>query len=101
MEAPMPIHIRLAALAAGAILSSSMLAQAQGINAAGGQVGPSGVIMSPGAMPAPSAPPATTGASQTGVPNSTTPGRVGGGASPSGLPGDNPSAPGFPGKVGR
>ena len=98
----MQTHIRLAALIAGAILSSSALAQAQqGINAGGGQVGPSGVIMSPGATPAPSAPAATTGASQTGAPNSASSARTGTGASPSGLAGDNPSAPGFPGKVGR
>ena len=97
----MQARIRIATLVAGALLWSSALVQAQGINAGGGQVGPSGVIMSPGATPAPAAPAATTGASQTGAPNSASSARTGTGASPSGLPGDNPSAPGFPGKVGR
>jgi hypothetical protein len=41
------------------------------------------------------------GASQPGAPSATSPGRIGSGAAPSGLAGDNPSAPGFPGKVGR
>ena len=31
----------------------------------------------------------------------TTPGTIGTGASPSNLPGDDPTHPGFPGKVGR
>ena len=98
----MQARIRIATLVAGALLWSSALVQAQGINAGGGQVGPSGVIMSPGAAPAaPSTTTGTGGASQAGAPNSTTPGRIGTGASPSGLSGDNPSAPGFPGKVGR
>ena len=99
MRAP----IRFAALVAGAILSTTALAQAQGANVGGGQVGPSGVIMSPGASPAPASPTVTTGtggASQAGAPGSS-PGRIGTGAAPSGLAGDNPSAPGFPGKVGR
>jgi hypothetical protein len=43
----------------------------------------------------------TSGTKQPGVPNTSTPGSIGTGASPSGLPGDDPSAPGFPGKVGR
>jgi hypothetical protein len=38
---------------------------------------------------------------QPGVPDTSTPGRFGTGASPSGLPGDDPAHPGFPGKVGR
>jgi len=41
------------------------------------------------------------GISQPGVPNTTTPGMFGTGASPSGLPGDDPNHPGFPGRVGR
>jgi hypothetical protein len=36
-----------------------------------------------------------------GVPDTSTPGRFGTDASPSGLPGDDPAHPGFPGKVGR
>jgi hypothetical protein len=38
---------------------------------------------------------------QPGVPDTSTPGRFGTGASPSGLPGDDPAHPGFPGKVGQ
>ena len=99
----MKSNIRIIALVAGAILSTTALAQAQGTNVGGGQVGASGVIMSPGASttPSTSVTTGTGGASQAGAPNSTTPGRIGTGASPSGLAGDNPSAPGFPGKVGR
>jgi hypothetical protein len=36
-----------------------------------------------------------------GVPDTSTPGRFGTDAAPSGLPGDDPVHPGFPGKVGR
>jgi hypothetical protein len=38
---------------------------------------------------------------QSGVPNTSTPGTIGTGASPSGLPGDDPAYPAFPGKVGQ
>jgi hypothetical protein len=38
---------------------------------------------------------------QPGVPDTSTPGRFGTGASPSGLPGDDPAHPGFPARVGR
>jgi hypothetical protein len=41
------------------------------------------------------------GINQPGVPNTSTPGVFGTGAAPSGLPGDDPAHPGFPGKVGR
>jgi hypothetical protein len=41
------------------------------------------------------------GANQPGVPNTSTPGTIGTGAAPSGLPGDDPVHPGFPGKVGN
>jgi hypothetical protein len=41
------------------------------------------------------------GINQPGVPNTSTPGTFGTGAAPSGLPGDDPAHPGFPGKVGR
>jgi hypothetical protein len=43
----------------------------------------------------------TSGVNQPGVPNTSTPGSIGTGASPSGLPGDNPNAPGYPGRVGQ
>jgi hypothetical protein len=42
-----------------------------------------------------------TGVNQPGVPNTSTPGIVGSGASPGGLPGDDPAHPDFPGKVGQ
>jgi hypothetical protein len=38
---------------------------------------------------------------QSGVPNTSAPGHIGTGASPSGLPGDDPNAPGYPGRVGN
>lgn len=38
---------------------------------------------------------------QPGVPNTTTPGTIGTGAAPSGLPGDDPQHPGFPARVGQ
>lgn len=41
------------------------------------------------------------GINQPGVPNTTSPGSIGTGASQSGLPGDNPASPGFPGPVGK
>ena len=41
------------------------------------------------------------GVNQPGVPNTSTPGMIGTGASPSGLPGDDPAQPGFPAKVGK
>jgi|GEM_PF-6604603 len=51
--------------------------------------------------PAPSSGLNTGGVNQPGVPNTLRPGTIGTGASPSGLNGDSPTAPGFPGKVGR
>jgi hypothetical protein len=43
----------------------------------------------------------TGGVNQSGVPNTSAPGHIGSGASASGLPGDNPVAPGYPGRVGN
>jgi hypothetical protein len=43
----------------------------------------------------------TSVVNQPGVPNTSRPGTIGTGAVPSGLSGDNPIAPGFPGRVGR
>ena len=40
--------------------------------------------------------PSTTAPPVAGVPNTSTPGTIGTGASPSGLPGDDPARPGFP-----
>jgi hypothetical protein len=42
-----------------------------------------------------------TGVNQPGVPNTSTRDITGTGASPSGLPGDDPAHPDFPGKVGQ
>jgi hypothetical protein len=55
----------------------------------------------PAVTPAPSRGLNTSGVNQPGVPNTSRPGTIGTGASPSGLNGDSPTAPGFPGKVGR
>jgi hypothetical protein len=41
------------------------------------------------------------GISQPGAPNTSVPGSIGTGASPSGLPGDDPAHPGFPGRTGQ
>jgi hypothetical protein len=101
-------------------VAASTVASAQGLGAKGGTSGSSSVLdgpvapqQSPGSGGVSSAPGAATvspgigttgmggGRSQPGAPNTTVPGTIGTGASPSGLPGDNPSAPGFPGKVGR
>ncbi|MEH6951079.1 hypothetical protein V4R08_06975 [Nitrobacter sp. NHB1] len=55
----------------------------------------------PFVTPAPS-PRLNTGVTnQPGVPNTSRPGTIGTGAVPSGLRGDSPTMPGFPGKVGR
>lgn len=103
-----------------ALVCSISAASAQGVGVNGGTSGSSSIVDTPVApQPSPgsggvsSAPGNATvspgigttgmggGRSQPGAPNTTVPGTIGTGASPSGLPGDNPSAPGFPGKVGR
>lgn len=111
----MQVHRPL--LAAVMLLALAGHANAQ---TAGGTTGPAGSSL--GATPSPgtlfpqddstaiggsfaSPPPFTTGLSQpapilvppiAGVPNTTTPGMIGTGATPSGLPGDDPLNPGFP-----
>ena len=55
----------------------------------------------PVVTPAPSPRLNTSGVNQPGVPNTSRPGTIGTGAVPSGLSGDSPTMPGFPGKVGR
>lgn len=55
----------------------------------------------PVVMPTPSPPLNTSVVNQPGVPNTSRPGTIGTGAVPSGLNGDSPTAPGFPGRVGR
>lgn len=43
----------------------------------------------------------TRGTNMPGTPNTSRPGTIGTGASPSGLPGDSPTSPGFPNAVGQ
>ncbi|RTL53711.1 MAG: hypothetical protein EKK40_03945 [Bradyrhizobiaceae bacterium] len=108
----------LTLLLAGAMLagaSTAVLAQASGAVGTGPATRPSGgamqspVTTSPGATT--TSPGMTTGSSagtglntgsvnQPGVPNTSTPGSIGTGASPSGLPGDSATSPGYPGAVG-
>lgn len=96
----LPTMFMAAAVAASATIAMAQVAppSSPGGSAAG----------SPGVSPAtppPAAPPATTGSNtgvsnQPGVPNTSTPGSIGTGASPSGLPGDSTSTPGYPGAAG-
>jgi hypothetical protein len=104
----MRYKLHLPALIAVAMIGASAPALAQG---AGAQIGTTpGVGTNPpvGAPANPAAAGASTsttgmgaGINQPGVPNTSTPGIIGTGAAPSGLPGDDPAHPGFPGKVGR
>ncbi|ABE62199.1 conserved hypothetical protein [Nitrobacter hamburgensis X14] len=57
--------------------------------------------LAPVVTPAPSTGLNTSVTNQPGVPNTSRPGTIGTGAVPSGLNGDSPTSPGFPGKVGR
>jgi hypothetical protein len=58
---------------------------------------PSSVVPPPGGTTTGSSvTPRTTAPPVAGVPNTSTPGTIGTGASPSGLPGDDPANPGFP-----
>jgi hypothetical protein len=103
MEPSMQSRFSLFAVVAMSLLSSTTFALAQGAGTDGVTGAPVTRMQSPTVtLPPPSG---TTGmgggTSQPGAPNTTTPGRIGTGASPSGLTGDNPNAPGFPGKVGR
>jgi hypothetical protein len=93
-----------AIIAASLLLAPTTFASAQGAGTDGVTGAPVTQMPSPSASSPPSTHSTTGmggGTSQPGAPNTTTPGRIGTGASPSGLPGDNPNAPGFPGKVGR
>jgi hypothetical protein len=107
----------LSALVAASLIGTSGSAFAQNAGAgAGSQVAPGmgGVppvgttTTNPGSVgitPAPGGQSTTgtgsAGVNQPGVPNTSTPGIIGTGAAPSGLPGDDPAHPGFPGKVGK
>jgi hypothetical protein len=63
-----------------------------------GTVSPDSGIRPPPTSPTTgsSVPPATIAPPVAGAPNTSTPGSIGTGASPSGLPGDDPLNPGFP-----
>lgn len=96
----MKLHLTFA-LAAAAVLAATQWAAAQGVGAGGGIVGSSGVVMSPLSQPsAPAVGTVTTSPGVTTVPSGVSTGAVGTRAYTA-LPGDNPSAPGFPGKVGQ
>lgn len=102
---PARFRFRLALAIVAALLASTSVAAARDAGTIDRPRYPvvNGPI-APGLVPAP-----TTGTSgemrggrsQPGAPGSTRPGSIGTGAAPSNLPGDNPNAPGFPGKVGR
>jgi hypothetical protein len=114
MELVMTSRLQITVSVAAILLAATTWASAQGIGTNGGTSGSSNVIHGPVApQPSRGSEGAATvspgigttgmggGRSQPGAPNTTVPGTIGTGASPSGLPGDNPSAPGFPGKVGQ
>jgi hypothetical protein len=91
-------------------LATVVLACAAGVLAsAGAQARGYGVYVEPPPFTqtvVPNSLPAGTGINtvdhnEPGVPNTATPGLIGTGAAPSGLPGDSPTHPGFPGIVGR
>jgi hypothetical protein len=90
----------LSALIAISLIGATSASLAQNIAPGQGNVPPVGAPSSP----APPAAPSTTtgtGISQPGAPNTSTPGIIGTGAAPSGLPGDSTAHPGFPGRVGN
>lgn len=111
--------LNLSALLASFLTAAAPAAFAQNAGAAGagsgtapgtGGVPPVGTSADPGSAGVSSAPGGsstttgmgtTTGLRQPGAPNTTVLGTIGTGASPSGLPGDDPAHPGFPGRVGQ
>lgn len=98
-KASISFVIASAMLAAG---STAVFAQASGAVGTGpatispGMTGPT--TGSPGVRPSTtgSSQINTSGVNQPGVPNTSTPGTIGTGASPSGLPGDSATSPGYP-----
>ena len=105
-------------IAISLIGGASAFAQGAGVGAqigapGTGSVPPVGAPPNPAAAPgSPSSSPTTgTGTAtgfqvnpthnQPGVPDTSTPGRFGTNAAPSGLPGDDPAHPGFPARVGK
>jgi hypothetical protein len=109
--------LHLSAIIAMSLIGASAPALAQGAGAAAQTGTAPGVGTNPpvgapdnpaaaGISAAPGGASTTTtgmgpGINQPGVPNTSTPGIIGTGATPSGLPGDDPAHPGFPGKVGQ
>ncbi|SHL61833.1 hypothetical protein SAMN05444159_6373 [Bradyrhizobium lablabi] len=107
-------RLHLSALIAISLIGIATSAFAQ---KPGGRIDPSAAAPPPSITPAPGGSSSTaTGTTGTGtgsspnvnptdnvpgVPDTSTPGRFGTNAAPSGLPGDDPAHPGFPGKVGR
>lgn len=78
---------------------------------AGAQAAQQGAARNRGVVEAPPSPPPvavapttginTSGHNQPGVPNTSTPGIIGTGGTPSGMRGDSTTAPGFPATTGR
>jgi hypothetical protein len=111
LESYMRPRLYLSALIAISLIGANTSAFAQGARARAGAAAGAGMIgIAPGTGTVPPVGTTTTtglgmtnnpGISQPGVPNTATPGMFGTGASPSGLPGDDPNHPGFPGRVGR
>jgi hypothetical protein len=93
----MPLVSRTLPIVAICMIALSATAQAR----TRGRYVNSQMPSAPIVTPAPSTGINTGGVNQPGVPNTSRPGTIGTGASPSGLSGDSPTAPGFPGKVGR
>jgi len=92
----MSITIRILIVVAVCLTALSDIAQARHRGGVYAPM-PSAPVVTPSTSPGLN----TSGVNQPGVPNTSRPGTIGTGASPSGLNGDSPTAPGFPGKVGR
>jgi hypothetical protein len=94
----MTLAVRIMLVVAACLIGLSETAQARRRHRPVYTLMPSGPIF---VMPAPSPRLNFGGVNQPGVPNTTWPGTIGTGAVPSGLSGDSPTTPGFPGRVGR
>jgi len=94
----MTLAIRVLLVVAACLIALSDTAQARHQHRPVYTVMPSAPVI---VMPAPSPRLNIGGVNQPGVPNTTWPGTIGTGAVPSGLSGDSPTMPGFPGRVGR
>lgn len=94
----MPFAIRILIVMAVGFSGVAAAAQNRYAGHAFGPISPAPQIVTPAS---PSTGLNTSGVNQPGVPNTSRPGTIGTGATPSGLNGDSPTVPGFPGKVGR